>query len=66
MARVIKGFDGVCDGQVRPRRFVAGDQVYGDLARVAIAEGWASEDMAPETAAAKAAPARKGKGKDVK
>jgi len=40
-ARVVKPFEGVRDGDLYPRRFEVADVVEGDLARVAIAEGWA-------------------------
>jgi hypothetical protein len=41
MARVTVRFPGVPDGEVHPRWFEIGDSVVGDLASVAIAEGWA-------------------------
>lgn len=40
-ATVVKPFDGVPDGLVMPRAFAEGDEVRGDLARVAVEEGWA-------------------------
>lgn len=43
MATVIQEFKGVPDGEHHVRRFRVGDEVTGDLARVAIAEGWATE-----------------------
>lgn len=39
--KVVKAFAGVRDGEVYPREFAAGDLVYGDLAAVAVREGWA-------------------------
>lgn len=48
MAKVIKQFDGVPDGQVQPRTFMPGDDVHGDLARVAVGEGWAEEAKSEE------------------
>ena len=41
MTKVIKEFKGVKDGEVLPTQFIPGDTVDGDLATVAIAEGWA-------------------------
>ena len=46
-AQVIKTFMGVPDGALHPRRFEPGDSVEGDLARVAMAEGWAEVADAP-------------------
>lgn len=40
-AVVKTAFDGVPDGQVWPKSFAPGDEVEGNLAEVAIAEGWA-------------------------
>ena len=36
-------FHGVPDGMVYPRAFAEGDEVTGELAAVAIREGWAEE-----------------------
>jgi hypothetical protein len=44
MAKVVQPFDGVPDGQVHPRRFNVGDDVVGELAKVALAENWAVAD----------------------
>ena len=44
MATVIQEFKGVADGEHRTRTFRNGDTVTGDLARVAVAEGWARDD----------------------
>lgn len=43
-AVVIKPFRGVPDGEVYPKQFVAGDVVVGDLASVALEEGWAEPE----------------------
>jgi len=40
-ARVIKVFVGAPDGALHPRQFEVSELVEGDLARVAVAEGWA-------------------------
>lgn len=40
-AVVKKAFQGVQDGEIHPRAFSEGDVVSGDLAAVAVAEGWA-------------------------
>lgn len=47
-------FFGAVDGTVHPRRFVQGDTVEGDLARVAVQEGWAEEEKAAPAPKAKA------------
>ncbi|MCA3255072.1 MAG: hypothetical protein INF91_05600 [Alphaproteobacteria bacterium] len=44
MAKVIKSFKGVPDGKVYPIEFAEGDTVEGELAEVAIAEGWAEAE----------------------
>lgn len=41
LAVVVKPFAGVPDGLIYPRDFVEGDTVEGDLAVVALREGWA-------------------------
>lgn len=43
MAKVVKPFKGVPDGESLVRDFAEGDEVTGDLAIVAIREGWAEE-----------------------
>jgi hypothetical protein len=58
MARVIKQFDGVEDGKVIPRTFMPGDEVTGDLAVVALNEGWA-EMPKPEADVEPGKPAKK-------
>jgi hypothetical protein len=40
-AKVIKAFVGAPDGAFHPRQFEVSELVEGDLARVAVAEGWA-------------------------
>lgn len=40
-ATVLVEFDGVPDGLVYPRTFAIGERVEGDLAAVAVREGWA-------------------------
>lgn len=46
MAKVIKPFRGCKDGEQIVTHFVPGDEVEGDLERVAIAEGWAEKSKA--------------------
>lgn len=41
VATVLVEFDGVPDGLVYPRTFAIGEKVEGDLAAVAVREGWA-------------------------
>lgn len=62
MATVKTAFSGVPDGEVYPRGFSPGDEVTGDLAAVAVREGWAEEKGAKpaENKARKAAPENKG------
>lgn len=50
MARVTKAFDGVPDGATQVRHFSVGEDVTGDLADVAIREGWA-QPIGPRAAA---------------
>lgn len=40
-ARVVQPFSGAPDVEVYARQFVEGDIVQGDLAAVAVREGWA-------------------------
>lgn len=42
-AIVEKSFEGAPDGELYPRPFKKGDEVTGDLARVAVQEKWARE-----------------------
>ena len=66
-AKVIKPFKGAPDGECHPKSFVAGDVVSGDLADVAIAEGWAKKMKgAPENKDKGAAPENKAEGGNVK
>jgi hypothetical protein len=61
-AIVTKGFLGVKDGEVYPTNFVPGHEVEGDLAAVAVKEGWAKAGGSGR----KAAPASKpGDGSDI-
>lgn len=46
MARVIKEFWGCADGEPQPRLFKVGDTVAGNLAAVALREGWAGDKAA--------------------
>ena len=47
-------FTGAPDGEIYPRGFNVGDKVSGDLARVAVEEGWAAvEGKKAATKAAK-------------
>jgi hypothetical protein len=41
-AVVDKAFDGAPDGEIYPRHFKPGQLVEGDLARIAVEQGWAS------------------------
>lgn len=40
-AKVSKPFQGVEDKKIRPRKIEAGEIIEGDLAAVAVAQGWA-------------------------
>ena len=47
-AKVVKAFVGAPDGALHPRQFEVSQLVEGDLARVAVGEGWAEPlDAAP-------------------
>lgn len=59
MAKVIKEFMGASDHDPRTRRFMPGDEVTGDLAAVAVREGWAVE---PESDPPQAVPVREAEG----
>ncbi len=48
MAKVTTEFMGAKDGEVYPTQFKPGDIVEGDLAAVAVREGWAEEDPGQE------------------
>jgi len=43
MAKVIKEFRGCRDGERVVRLFREGDEVQGELARIAVGEGWATD-----------------------
>lgn len=49
MAKVIREFKGAPDGERKVRTFRPGDEVTGDLARVAIGEGWATDASTGQT-----------------
>ena len=57
MAKVIKDFLGVKDGDVYPTEFKVDDDVQGELATLAIKEKWAVADRA--TKSIEAAPENK-------
>jgi hypothetical protein len=62
MAKVTRAFTGVPDGQIYPVEFAVGDTVEGDLALIAIIEGWATDEKSSKPAenkARKAAPENK-------
>jgi hypothetical protein len=62
MATVTAAFLGVPDGEVYPKAFEPGSEVTGDLAAVAVREGWAVEEKGarpPENKARKTAPENK-------
>lgn len=62
MAKVVKAFRGAKDGEVYPTEFNEGDEITGEIARVAIEEGWAEpgEGEAPaDKKARKSAPENK-------
>lgn len=48
-ATVIKAFDGARDGSMYPTHWRPGDAIDGDLARVAVREGWATEGAIEST-----------------
>ena len=50
---VVQPFRGVADGEVYPKEFKAGDTVEGELAEVAVSNGWArrNKGAAPENKA---------------
>lgn len=57
MAKVAVPFRGVPDGESQPRAYAVGDEVSGDLARVAAAEGWLEPELTAAAAASQAAEA---------
>lgn len=50
MAKVIKEFLGVKDGDVYPTEHKVGDDVTGDLAALAVREKWAVEEKSLKAA----------------
>lgn len=66
-AKVTVAFPGLPDGELVVRNFNPGDEVTGDLAKVAVREKWAlpiidGGEPAPKATAAAPAPAKAGKG----
>jgi hypothetical protein len=61
MIKVTKSFKGVEDGKIYPRVFLVGEEIRGDLARVALEEGWAidTEKKPPRGKAMKESPRNK-------
>lgn len=63
MATVTKPFNGCKDGERQVTEFAVGDTVEGELAKVAISEGWATDKKprktAPKNKASAAAPKNK-------
>ena len=56
-AVVTKPFKGAPDGEIYPRDFNVGDKLAGDLAAVAVKEGWAIEgDKSPDEGVKSRAP----------
>ena len=51
MATVTKPFSGVKDGECQVTEFAVGDTVEGDLAAVAVREGWATDKKARKSPA---------------
>lgn len=45
--RASASFYGVPDGEIHPKRFNLGDEITGDLAKEAIAAGWAPDPHTP-------------------
>lgn len=43
-ATVTSDFSGVPDGEIHPRTFKPGDTVEGELAAVAVEQGWAEDE----------------------
>lgn len=54
-AVVIKSFSGARDGEFYPRQLSIGDEIEGDLARVAIAAGLAKPEKPPRRSSAQIA-----------
>jgi hypothetical protein len=57
-AKVTKEFRGCPDGEVHPCDFAKGDVISGDLAAVAVAEGWATKDGGKAAPTPRAKPSR--------
>lgn len=55
IATVTAAFCGVPDGAVYPREFAPGETVTGDLAAVAVREGWAKRPKKAKASAEDAA-----------
>jgi hypothetical protein len=53
MAKVTVAFSGVPDGEIYPKDFAPGDEVHGDLAAVAVREGWAEDSESTKEAEAR-------------
>lgn len=51
MAKVTKAFPGKPDGATAVRTIEVGEEIHGDLARVAVENGWAKESGKPKAAA---------------
>lgn len=66
-AKVTVEFSGVPDGEIHPRKFKPGDTVEGELAAIALDQGWAEQEKGssrraePEDDDQPAAPGRKGR-----
>lgn len=65
-AYVITPFDGVPDGEALPRRFEVGEELAGDLAAVALKEGWAAESPLDHDGDGKAGGSKPKAGKTAK
>ena len=62
MEAVIKvPFKGVPDGKVYPKTFAIGDQITGNLARVAVEQGWAKEVGSSDASCSKSVSGTEGK-----
>jgi len=61
MAKVIKAFDGLLEGEDQPRRWNVGDTVPAgsDLERVAFEQGWCKKKAPARTKSLGGAPANK-------
>lgn len=52
MVKLTKDFYGVADGEIYPQLFKAGEEVEGDLAKVAVANGFAGKKSKKDEPAA--------------